>query len=731
MAIYEKEISMKTSRPAISKSRAILICALVIGALAEAGAYGAVQSYTSFPTSSSSAVTSFQVGNLTINPSEATVGQPIDISVGAINVGDIKGVYSLKLDINGTTAGTKDLNLEANQSQIVTFNVNETIEGSYNVTVGDQSGIFSVSSKPNPIPTTLAVSNIRINPVEIWAGQPVNIKFDIANTGSEQLTYRLHVMVNGASASTIDVDLGAKAVGTFEANVTGNDLGKYLVAIGGVGGNSFHVVPTGKHTIHVIASRPGIAFTLDGQSYFPPYSELLDVGPHTVVFPQSYPLHMATWGTVEFTFVNYNDGSTSLTKTIDLEQETYIITTYTRQQGSCPSLYSWNGTDYSYVAEVSDGPGWLGYLDHFQSDGTMVFSYNYPWDYVKVNPSQMQAKDGFYQMNIMETSDEIYFLDAAKLVAIDHPSNLNVFSTAGTYIYNLANQGTFYTVSKTPLTPVSAVNGSGANVLPQISKMDGVFTSGTRWQWNNITLNLGNLAGAKEIKLIVAGTINWPSTSAGGTNFLKYKNQPGTTPSPPPYMEVKAANGSWVRVPDYRQFPLPDVTDDTFVVNLTGLFPTNDYSIRINTYQDIRFDYIGVDTSAQQNINVQSILPTSAILQQAFSSDSNASGAFTKYGDVTALVLSPDDQMVIGRQGDGVQLKFPANLPPVAPGMERDYFLVASVWFKGNGLSYVPFTVNPMPFQAMTSYPYPSNETYPYDATHLKYLQEYNTRIIP
>jgi hypothetical protein len=42
----------------------------------------------------------------------------------------------------------------------------------------------------------------------------------------------------------------------------------------------------------------------------------------------------------------------------------------------------------------------------------------------------------------------------------------------------------------------------------------------------------------------------------------------------------------------------------------------------------------------------------------------------------------------------------------------------------------VPFTVDPLPFQTMTSFPYPSNETYPYDAQHEAYLQTYNTRII-
>jgi hypothetical protein len=57
-------------------------------------------------------------------------------------------------------------------------------------------------------------------------------------------------------------------------------------------------------------------------------------------------------------------------------------------------------------------------------------------------------------------------------------------------------------------------------------------------------------------------------------------------------MEVKATNGSWIRVPDARQFPLPNVTDEMFVVDLKGLFPSNNYELRINTYQDIRFDYM-------------------------------------------------------------------------------------------------------------------------------------------
>ncbi len=129
-------------------------------------------------------------------------------------------------------------------------------------------------------------------------------------------------------------------------------------------------------------------------------------------------------------------------------------------------------------------------------------------------------------------------------------------------------------------------------------------------------------------------------------------------------------------------------------------------------------------------MNVYSLSPSSAVLSQAYVPNSTSSGAFTRYGDVTTLVQSADDEFVIGRQGDTVQIQFSANLPPVPSGWVRDYFVVANCWFKGNGLPYVPFTVNPLPFQTMTSFPYPSNETYPYDRQHQSYIDTYNTRTI-
>lgn len=721
---------MNISRSILNKSRIILIVILLCGALAEVGAYSLVENF--MPSSSSSPVASFQVSNLSIDPFEARLNQPVSISANVTNLGNIQGSYSLSLKIDDLVVETKEIKFSANESQIVAFSVSEANEGSYNVTIGELVGVFDVSSAPKPIPATLIVSNMFIDPTEAWPDQPVNITVDVSNTGIEDVSYSLPFLVNDVRVKSVQVDLAGGASGTVTASLTESAIGKYRATVAGKT-TTFRIVETGKHTLNVLSSRVGFSFTLDGTPKVVPFKELVDVGMHTVVFPAKEEIQIGGWGIVPFAFVGWNDGSLQGTRNVDVQREAYAIANYVRiipPTGSCPSLFVWNGTDYAYSSEVSDGAGWLGYLDHFQTDGSMVFSYNYPVDYIKLDSSMLKAKNGFFDMKITEMADEIFYLDSAKLVAIDHPANTDIFSTTSTFIYKLKDQGTMYTVSKNPALPVSAVNGTGQNVLPLISKMDDSFTGGTRWTWNNISLNLGNLAGAKEIKLVVGAIIVWPTTSAGGSNFMKYASQPGVRPSPPPFMEVKAANGSWVRVPDDRQFPLPDVTDEIFVVNLTGLFPTNNFELRINTYQDIRFDYIGVDTTPQQNINIHNIMPTFAALLQEWPSGSNSTGSFTSYGDVLTLLQSADDKFVIGREGDTVSLQFPVDTTSVPPGMIRDYFLIANCWFKGRGLPYVPFTVDPLPFQAMTSFPYPTTESYPYDMAHKAYLQTYNTRII-
>jgi hypothetical protein len=88
---------------------------------------------------------------------------------------------------------------------------------------------------------------------------------------------------------------------------------------------------------------------------------------------------------------------------------------------------------------------------------------------------------------------------------------------------------------------------------------------------------------------------------------------------------------------------------------------------------------------------------------------------------------------VITRHGDEISLAFDARSVPVLPaGWRRDFLLYADGYGKDMDLnSLYPEVVGPLPFHAMTRFPYPSSEKYPDDGPHLHYQRLYNTRVYP
>ncbi len=105
-------------------------------------------------------------------------------------------------------------------------------------------------------------------------------------------------------------------------------------------------------------------------------------------------------------------------------------------------------------------------------------------------------------------------------------------------------------------------------------------------------------------------------------------------------------------------------------------------------------------------------------------------GLYTRYGDVRPLLQAVDDRLVIMGSGDELRLLFPAHgLPPVKFGWKRDFLLLVDGWAKdGDYNTAFSQTVEPLPFHAMTSYPYPASQKFPDDEVHREYLKRYNTR---
>ena len=615
------------------------------------------------------------------------------------------------------------------------------------------TGNFTINPAP-PESSKIILSNLITDPYEVWVNDTVTLIATAQNPSAEDDKLRVTVTVDNTIVETSTIQVAAGATQTVAFNVTAQTEGQHKVKVNTLSG-SFTVVKTGYHTIEVTRSGGGstvLHFTFDGQPQAMTYIALLPIGQHSVSVPSPVDV-----GTGVLAFTSWGDGVNSASRTVDLEKWTILVATYTVISGyaSCPSLYTWNGTGYSYVTDVGNS-GWLGYTGHIDSNGQITFNGGNPWDYVKLNPSQLATKTingkSFFEMALSQEWDELFYLDAVSLAVVDHPVGTDAYTTMTNYL-NKGSTGKIYTVNSTNiLSPYSATNEKGQNVLTDILKADGVYTPGNNGlenpAWNNITLNqltldLGNLSSAQQIKLVITGIVDWGPYQSYYNWIDQFKAAAaqglvsnGTEIAPAPYMEIKAPNGSWVRAPQDRQIPIPsDSNPRTFVVDLTGLFPqgTNDYQLRISNFWNVTYDYIGIDTTTQQNITVQKITAT-ATLGQFCSTNSTSSGNFTAYGDVTTLLQNADDMYVIGRQGDVVTLEFPtANLTAPAQGMVRDYFVSVATWFKdppgqwGYGFN---FTVDSLPFMAMSGYPYASTETYPYDAPHLEYLKQYNTRVI-
>ncbi len=704
----------------------------------------------------------FQVSNLAVNPSVVQKGASATITASVTNIGELSGSYTATLTVNDQTVGSKDLQLAGGETVTVSFTVSESATGSYNIKIGDASTTLLVQE-----PAKFEFSNFVVSPIEVWGGQTVKVSVRATNTGSVVAGYEFNLKVDGVllQSQTMQFAPGSFLTPSFSfiaPALQGGNIAHHTIDLSGLKG-SYDVVKDGYHTLSVDITPNGDAdFNLILPSGVTevrttPYSALLPVGTYTVVMPLTDPT-----GKVSFEYWTDNRG-TSLTRQANLQSRVDFVARYSGGS-SCPSLFMWNGAGYTYVSDVSNH-GWLGYTKFVNSDGSLEYWRNNPWDYIPLNSSLLQANaDGNYEIKLLQKWNEIFLMDSAYMLVVDHPASENVYSTMVEQYLDPEYMGQIYTVSKTPLTPVSAFNEvinvyNGAVVsysgqtdaLSQIASMDGVFTSGFNgkyseaWNnqtWNRLTVDLGNLTGASEMKLVVRSIVDWgpaESYTLWMDKFYSTQVPDSTEPTPTPFLEVKDVNGNWIRVPESRQFPLPpDGVPRTFVVDLTGLFPTNDYSIRINNFWNVTFDYVAVDTSLPLNTTVIRIDGDANLSQEQVPENANSSGNFTRYGDVTELLLNEDDMFVIGRQGDAVTIEFStANLTAPAAGMQRDYFFFIACWFKveyanyGFGPGNNGFTVDPLPFHYMSGFPYPlATESYPYDAAHIAYLEEYNTRVI-
>jgi hypothetical protein len=107
-------------------------------------------------------------------------------------------------------------------------------------------------------------------------------------------------------------------------------------------------------------------------------------------------------------------------------------------------------------------------------------------------------------------------------------------------------------------------------------------------------------------------------------------------------------------------------------------------------------------------------------------------GRYTRYGDVRELLAAVDDRSAILAPGDEIDLAFDAaDLPAPPAGWRRTVFLESHGWDKdADRNTWAPQSLEPLPFRAMSGYPYGPDESFPDTPLHRRYLEEWLTRVV-
>jgi Tfp pilus assembly protein PilF len=422
-----------------------------------------------------------------------------------------------------------------------------------------------------------------------------------------------------------------------------------------------------------------------------------------------------------------------------------------RRGSSCPVLFSWNGKEYEFIADMI-GPGVVGHWVGPGEHGVAERDVPDPDEYLKVGAESVRPLHGMLSFRFMEPMEETVYLDQLRLLAIDHPSAYEVFPNER-FVSNPPFPEFKVIASQNAHPPLGAWDDHGNDVLSLISQRDRKYVTDfeslpfagfAKLHW--VELDLGTWDAAKPLRLIIDGYTDYFMATS-----MYAADQAGVKVIAP-YVEALDANNKWTRVVEDMGFPAG--LERTMITDLTGKLPPGTRRIRIVTNLKIYWDAIRIDqTPDAKEIRTAEVPLAKASLEflgypreirltpasdttYSFTNRSmtgpyaHAAGNYTRYGDVLDLLTAVDDRFVVFGSGEGVKLDFdPRGLPALPAGWVRDYFFYANGFEKDlDFYAAHAFTVEPLPRHAMIPYPYPAGQEYPGDAQHLGYQLEYNTR---
>lgn len=422
-------------------------------------------------------------------------------------------------------------------------------------------------------------------------------------------------------------------------------------------------------------------------------------------------------------------------------------------KGSCPFLYTWNGEEYVFVKDMM----WRSALG--MPLGIMGGKQAYAFadaseEYLKIPGELLQEKDGKYTIQVTEELWETIYADEIKLIAVDHPADAEIYVDEKFAAPPYPELKVFKVNDHQ--SPVTASDGKGNDLMSLIAKKDHQYISNfQRMKFQGITemkdlvLDLGDVEDTENLHLFMNGWI-FPTDASinvalSQSDVINIKH---------PSLEVINKQGKWQEV--IPNIGFPGGKNKTVVVDLSDIFLSEVRKVRIRTNMEIYWDYIFFANDEDMDVEMEVLSPESADYHyRGFSAKSrkggrygphwfdyngvttgqkwrDLTGTYTRYGDVTELLLEADDHYIIANAGDETTISFDAEgFPELKDGWKRDFLIYSVGWVKDGDLNTAfGQTVEPLPFHGMSQYPYGKGEHYPTDKAHQEYREKYNTREI-
>ena len=416
-----------------------------------------------------------------------------------------------------------------------------------------------------------------------------------------------------------------------------------------------------------------------------------------------------------------------------------------RRGSSCPVLFAWDGHKYKLVTDVI-GAAVVG---HWFTPTRKNIPNSGEW--IKVDGDRLASVDGKLSLRFIEPMEEVNYIDQLRLVAVDHPEDVEV-NPDERFLDDPPFASGRVVASKGARLPVGAWDGEGRDVLDVLSRRDHRFASGfTATPYDgfanlhSLTLDLGELNTSAPLKLLMTGYVNYFSATS-----LYAAWQAGIKPISP-YVEAERPDGTWMTIPGEAGFPAG--LERTIVVDLTGKLPVGTRKIRLVSNLEIYWDQVLIDNNAEAQTRATEVplaLATERFRGYPTQIDGRSPGDldydydrvsltgpfqhqrgnYTHLGDVTELVKGVDDRYAIFGSGEEIATEFDATkLPALPPHWKRDYFFYANGYVKDmDWWDAMPFTVAQLPFHKMSTYPYPAGEQFPDDADAIDYQLKWNDR---